>query len=126
MQGAEYSWQLSSWRASLLWRSENDYTPASQWSGSVICLGNLTDQIARAVVFQNYQIMLHTDPVNPNLGVQGSLKDIIILAGFLLPQEIKSATIIVDDNSGTRRNPDTLPRRSQDIPPGDRRSFSAL
>jgi hypothetical protein len=45
-------------------------------------------------------------------------------AGFLLPQEVKSAMIVTGDDADNNRHFDTYPRKSKDGQREDRRSFS--
>lgn len=82
--GSQYLWeeQARSQSASLIWRTAENSSPANGWSGSVLCLGKPGDATSQAIVFQNYQIRCIDQ------------QDFALLkAGFLLPDEIRAATV---------------------------------
>ncbi|KAJ5888631.1 hypothetical protein N7495_008672 [Penicillium taxi] len=72
----------------LLWHTEPALTPANGWSGAPLCVGRPSDPIAKAAVFQNFQIPC-TLPQDGNERV-----DAMIKAGFVLPANIKNSTIL--------------------------------
>lgn len=76
--------------ASLLWTTTEPSTPAIGWSGSVLCLGRPTDQSSKAIVFQNFEVQCYSviDPMT------GKSKDMIVKAGLLLPESVRSSTIV--------------------------------
>lgn len=122
--GAQYLWDrtASSQSAALLWNTTEPFSPANGWSGSVLCLGRPTDESARALVFQNFQVpcISLVDPLT------GERRDVIVKAGFLLPEVVRSATIVTGDDQKRVRNCETYPRRSRESGETDRRVFSAL
>ncbi|KAK2771970.1 hypothetical protein FQN53_004829 [Emmonsiellopsis sp. PD_33] len=104
IQGAEYFWGRGARTASLLWRTAHEMDTAEGFTGSVLCLGNLTDSTARAVVFQNYQAALRPKLIDsddePRLRFahRATYK-----AGFLLPEEIRASQIVLDDHGQHRQ-----------------------
>ena len=58
--GTEYLWDriAFSQTASLLWRTEQISDAAESFSGSVLCLGRPTDQVVKAVLFQNFETLV--------------------------------------------------------------------
>ncbi|CAG7990198.1 unnamed protein product [Penicillium nalgiovense] len=90
--GTEYLWDRTarSQTASLLWTTTEPSTPAIGWSGSVLCLGRPTDQSSKAIVFQNFEVQCYSviDPMT------GKSKDMIVKAGLLLPESVRSSTIV--------------------------------
>ncbi|KAK2810197.1 hypothetical protein FQN50_003167 [Emmonsiellopsis sp. PD_5] len=101
-KGAEYFWDREARTASLLWRTACEMDTAEGFSGSVLCLGKLTDSTAHAVVFQNYQAALKPKQIDnddePRLRFahRATFK-----AGFLLPEEIRASQIVLDDHGQT-------------------------
>ncbi|MCJ1343287.1 hypothetical protein MMC31_001480 [Peltigera leucophlebia] len=68
------------------------------FSGSVLCLGKVTDKTAHAVLFQNFQSpikpqeVIHDDKAVSNFGHFTTFK-----AGFLLLTDIRTATIQMEE-----------------------------
>ena len=68
------------------------------FSGSVLCLGKVTDKTAYAVLFQNFrspikpQEAIHDHKAVTTLGHFATFK-----AGFLLPADIRAATIQMEE-----------------------------
>jgi len=91
---------IASSTSSLLWRTITDHDNALGWSGSVLCCGKQTDHKVQAVLFQNFEI-----PVRPGIlegndqgsatGVHNKRHGSMIKGGFLLPNEIRQAQILV-------------------------------
>ncbi|KAK2745051.1 hypothetical protein FQN55_006408 [Onygenales sp. PD_40] len=104
IQGAEYFWDRGARTASLLWRTAHEMDTAEGFTGSVLCLGNLTDSTARAVVFQNYQAALRPKLIDsddePRLRF---VHRATFKAGFLLPEEIRASQIVLDDHGQHRQ-----------------------
>ncbi|KAJ5888328.1 hypothetical protein N7495_008369 [Penicillium taxi] len=122
--GTQYLWDAGSslQTASLLWTTKEPWSMADGWSGSVLCLGRLTDKSSRALVFQNYQVECTT-----NITMNGRRDWIFVKGGFLLPDSVRSSEIIMGDNEQhRRRDPGTFPRRSAESAVLERRVFSAL
>ncbi|KAJ6155024.1 hypothetical protein N7470_005590 [Penicillium chermesinum] len=119
--GAQYLWDSNAYlqTASLLWVANESFTPAVGWLGCPLCLGEPTDQTVSAVVFQNFQVTRRSgaQSSNPRL--------IIVKGGFLLPEAIRSSTVVVADQHRHRPS-DTFPRRSREAPSSDRRLFSNI
>lgn len=93
--GAEHSWESAAVAptTSLLWMTPSNADTAQGYSGSVLCLGKPTDPTAFAVVFQNFESALKS---RHGLSNQKGVKDEEVMwfkAGFLLPAEIREATI---------------------------------
>lgn len=88
--GTEYKWtrRAISRNISLIWRTSTyDADSAQGFSGSVLCLGHKTKSTAaKAVVFQNYQSPLKLKGVKLP-------KHAVFRGGFLLPTEIRRASI---------------------------------
>lgn len=100
--GSEYLWlkKSHSQSASILWRTEIDWTSSRGWSGSALCIGKPTDLIAKALVFQNFERPIRSGEVaatdRPLVGDNGGW---VIKGGFLLPQEIREAEIMQGEPS---------------------------
>ncbi|KAJ9485749.1 hypothetical protein VN97_g7602 [Penicillium thymicola] len=82
--GTEYLWDRTarSQTASLLWTTTEPFTPTIGWSGSVLCLGRPTDQSSKAIVFQNFEVRCSSFIDS----VTGKSQEVIVKAGFLLPE----------------------------------------
>jgi hypothetical protein len=123
--GTQYLWnrQAQSQTASILWKTTEPSASAEGWSGSALCLGRPTDEHSQAIVFQNFQAHFVS-----SVSASNPLKrtDVIVKGGFLLPESIRSATIVTGDNQPRERNPFTYPRRSRDHTDPGRRVFSDL
>lgn len=100
--GAEYFWNRKSvcpQSIAILWRTAfNPDRPTQAGSGSVLCLGKITDPTAQAVVFQNFDVAIKTrlqvedgqkckshQGLNPNYTR--------FQAGYLLPEDIRRSEI---------------------------------
>lgn len=100
--GSEYLWlrESHSQSASILWRTEIDWTSSRGWSGSALYVGKPTDLTAKAVVFQNFERSIKSGEVatteRPLVGDNGGW---VIKGGFLLPQEIREAEIVQEEPS---------------------------
>ena len=98
VEGSEYFWDADgfSTNVSLLWRTNYDGDRAGGYSGSVLCYGKTTDKTALAVLFQNYESPLKLAVVErdrrPTVSM-GAQYNPTFKGGFLLPEEIRQATI---------------------------------
>ncbi|KAJ5485572.1 hypothetical protein N7539_005560 [Penicillium diatomitis] len=121
--GTHYMWDTASHTqsASLLWTTVEPTTPAQGWSGSVLCLGSPTDAASRALVFQNYQMHCTCDV---DL-VTGEKIETIVKAGFLLPEAVRSSTIMSGSDEYRNRASDSYPRRSREGAMPGHRVFTA-
>ncbi|KAM5457522.1 hypothetical protein MaudCBS49596_000717 [Microsporum audouinii] len=119
-QGAEYYWdrETETQTASLLWRTTHDQTPAAGYSGSVLCLGRLTDSTSKALLFQNYESGRRPKSrVNPFSELVRYPERATYKGGFILPNEIRQADIIMETNyyaRGFGSNSVPSKRRSSD------------
>ncbi|KAJ5472944.1 hypothetical protein N7530_006945, partial [Penicillium desertorum] len=124
--GTEYLWDRTarSQTASLLWTTAEPVTPAIGGSGSVLCLGMPTDQSSKAIVFQNFEVQCYS---SIDL-MTGKSKDMIVKAGFLLPESLRSCTIVSsqDQHQHRQRDCNTFPRHSRERGESDRRVSSAV
>ncbi|KAJ5585423.1 uncharacterized protein N7459_005223 [Penicillium hispanicum] len=122
--GTEYRWDRTarSQTASLLWTTAEPFTPARGWSGSVLCLGRPTEQTSKAIVFQNFEVPCRYF-INP---MTGTSRDVIVKAGFLLPESVRISTIVHGEEQYRPRDSNTYPRHSRGCGEVDRRVFSAL
>lgn len=63
------------------------------FSGSVLCLGKITDETAEAIVFQNFQTPLMSKNVaQDHRGQLNGEHRATVKGGFLLPEEIRHST----------------------------------
>lgn len=122
--GTQYLWDRTAYSqtASLLWKTNEPFSPAAGWSGAVLCLGRPTDKSSQAIVFQNFEVLC-TTLVNPE---SGTCDQAIVKGGFLLPESIRSSKITTNDYQHRKRDSDTYPRRSREHASSDRRVLSAL
>lgn len=93
--GSESLWirDAVSQSASILWRTESDFTTASGWSGSALCVGKPTDRYVKALVFQNFQKPFTSVDVAGGDRQLSSEYGCSIKGGFVLPQEIRDFEI---------------------------------
>lgn len=122
--GTGYMWnrEARTQNAFLLWHTGAELAPADGWSGAPLCLGRPSDAAAKAVVFQNFQrsCLLAGEP-------SASKQHALIKAGFLLPAEIKSSTILSMETQSQKPSFNTLPaNRDLGELESQRRSFSAI
>ncbi|KAI9781204.1 MAG: hypothetical protein M1816_002464 [Peltula sp. TS41687] len=115
--GSEYTWDRAAFsqNASLLWRTNHDQHRATGFSGSVLCLGHLTDSTAEAVLFQNYEAPLRE--VHVELDHRTHLPEtwnVSFKGGFLLPEEIRASEIIM--------TPSEFPQKASSMNPQKRTS----
>ncbi len=144
-EGTQYSWDPTtrSQSVALLWRVVPDpktvsaattetrrddlhyFTrPAGGYSGSVVCLGKPTDKTAKAIVLQNFEVMLPTGKAIAPAGGHETTRLVDIKGGFVLPTFIYDACTLdhavcglpdTDNKYATfpeRRNPTASTRRS--------------
>lgn len=121
VEGAEYLWLSRAVSASLLWRTEQDYTDLRNFSGSVLCLGRPSAARVKALVFQNYQTPVRHSQVIGERPLRGD-HSWTFKAGFVLPEEVRNS-VILSSARRDERNFQTFPAR---CPPkdGDRRIFT--
>lgn len=126
--GSEYSWERNplSRSVSILWRTEYDGDRMEDFSGSVLCLGQVHAETCRAVCFQNFQTPLYSNQLlkyDHQRAPPDTTSYPTVKGGFLLPQEIRESEILSEDLGGTTA-PGTFPSRgrsSREL----RRSFSS-
>jgi hypothetical protein len=117
VEGAEYLWEeiSCSQSASVLWRTSYDGDSVVGLSGATLCLGRPSDETCRAVCFQNFEMPLRREQVQgdhkaaPGEGVARPT----IKGGFLLPEEIRCAEILVDSDPLQVPPAATYPRRER-------------
>jgi hypothetical protein len=113
--------------ASILWRTEEDQVDARGFSGSVLCIGRVHER-CRPLLFQNFQLGIAHWPDGERQRNQADLPPGLnhpnptIKGGFILPAEIRAATIVLQSGRQKRQNlsdpvssePDqTAPNRKQ-------------
>ncbi|KAL3471811.1 hypothetical protein BJX99DRAFT_19516 [Aspergillus californicus] len=124
--GTGYIWNTkdSTQSAFILWHTGDELSPADGWSGAPLCLGRPSDEAAKVVVFQNFQRQCRLAGQGPSDAI---FKGAIIKAGFLLPLELKTSTILQGETENKKPPFGTLPTGNKagelDNP---RRSFSAI
>lgn len=100
--GSEYFWDHKSsgpQSTALIWRTEFNPDRSTQaGSGSVLCLGEVTDPTALAVVFQNFEVAMKTrmqvEQVQTGKPQQDRhLNNTRFQAGYLLPEDIRRSEI---------------------------------
>lgn len=126
--GSQYTWdrELLSQNVSILWRTEYDGDRLQGFSGTALCLGQISDRTCLAVCFQNFETPLYSRAVleqghrsPPSEGTYHAR----IKGGFLLPTEVRDAEILCDEPE-TGAAPGTHPSRQR--PSTElRRSFSS-
>lgn len=96
VEGTEYLWDRDNLTssASLIWRTVPASLDVKTWSGSALCLGSPSDRAIQVVVFQNFQCSIRRDGTvsDPN----GPTTFDYFKGGFLLPEEIRQAEIILN------------------------------
>lgn len=98
--GSEYTWLKKAVKptSALPWRTTYDDESMAGFSGSVLCLGKVTDKTAYAVLFHNFQSpikpqeVVHDHNAVSKFGHFATFK-----AGFLLPAEIRAAKIQMEE-----------------------------
>lgn len=95
--------------ASILWRTQEDQIDARGFSGSVLCIGSAHDK-CRPLLFQNFQLRImewpdgerQRNPVDLPPGVNHP--NPTIKGGFVLPDEIRAARIMLRSTRRDRQN----------------------
>lgn len=84
-------------KPAILWRSELDHNTASAFSGSVLCSDLPSDETARAVVSQNYEVSLNEKCTldDCQVGLTEVTNHATFKGGFILPDEITSSEIVM-------------------------------
>lgn len=100
--GTQYSWDLKTRAVStaLLWRTDCDGDSVEGASGSILCLGQVTDPTAQAVLFQNFEGPLeHSHTMEDYRPMRDSDRKTraTFKGGFLLPAEIRKSDIRTAD-----------------------------
>jgi hypothetical protein len=108
--GMEYFWQRRHVKAkrALIWRTKaEDYSVAGA-SGSTLCLGVPSTQTCKLVVFQNYQTSFYRNNFwvldRLRSKIEGSARTATFKGGFLLPEDVRTAKIIMADEAPSRRS----------------------
>lgn len=127
--GAEYTWLQKAVQSTpaLLWRTAHDDDSMAEFSGSVLCLGKVTDKTACAVLFQNFQIPIKPEEVLLDHKAVGRLDHFATFkAGFLLPTDIRAATIQMEEAPATAvpASLNQITRNSTDQRPSGRRDVT--
>ncbi|CAG8908594.1 unnamed protein product [Penicillium egyptiacum] len=93
VHGTQYSWEerTRAHATALLWRTVRDTDSVQRASGSVLCLGELQHETARALLFQNFQGPLMA---SDHVEIDEKEDSPSFKGGFLLPQEIRDSRII--------------------------------
>ncbi|CDM37963.1 hypothetical protein DTO013E5_8267 [Penicillium roqueforti] len=95
--------------ASILWRTDEDQVDARGFSGSVLCIGRVHEK-CRPLLFQNFQLKI---TVWPDGECQRNSADLppglnhpnpMIKGGFILPDEIRTAKILLRSVRRQRQN----------------------
>lgn len=119
--GSEYIWEKNAvtQSASILWRTNQDHTTASGWSGSTLCVRKPSDKQVKALLFQNFQ----KNRNDRELSKYGCW----IKGGFVLPHEIRDSEIHRGDSAERTqtRNWASNPMRSRQAGDNERRDFSS-
>ncbi|KAI9789824.1 MAG: hypothetical protein M1816_005741 [Peltula sp. TS41687] len=95
-EGVEYRWEKETFSqsAAILWRLEKeDWRDVRGFSGGVLCVGNPTDQFAKALVFQNFETPIKAWQVRGGDSVLVGTWGCTLKGGFVLPQEIRESQI---------------------------------
>ncbi|KAJ5415192.1 hypothetical protein N7465_003887 [Penicillium sp. CMV-2018d] len=96
----QYSWDAQAFGTALLWRTLRDTDSVRGESCSILCLGELQHETARALLFQNFEEPLTASEhihIDENEDAPSSK------GGFLLPEEIRRSQIITVRGLLTRR-----------------------
>ncbi|KAJ5736656.1 uncharacterized protein N7483_001781 [Penicillium malachiteum] len=98
VEGTEYLWDRRSrtQSAALLWRAMHDGTEMEGLSGSILCLGELTDDDCRAVALKHFEIPICPQHFVCDHSARGDVSWSSLKGGFLLPAEIRKAQILCD------------------------------
>ncbi|KAI1820130.1 hypothetical protein F4861DRAFT_88863 [Xylaria intraflava] len=99
-EGCQYIWDGEAASQSLLWRTENDRDSPEGFSGSALCLGDLSHKTCLAICFQNFEFpLLSGDILKQDHSGPTNERDLTIRikGGFLLPEGIREADIICDN-----------------------------
>jgi hypothetical protein len=124
VEGMRYAWyQTPAIARCLLWRTENDWDTVAGLSGSVLCLGDPRKKEALAVCFQNFQHPVSRELDNDYRGPgKGALP--LVKGGFLLPEEITNATIVMRASDERRIGSHPVRASYESRQDGGRRSFT--
>lgn len=93
IHGTQYSWERKTRHPStaLLWRTMRDTDTVERVSGSVLCLGQIHEETAQALLFQNFEgSLMATDHVQ----ISPDEDSPSFKGGLLLPQEVRNSQII--------------------------------
>lgn len=127
--GSEYIWEKNAvtQTASILWRTNQDHTTASGWSGSTLCVEKSSDKQVKALLFQNFQKYIRSSEVAGNDRELSNEYGCLIKGGFVLPQEIRDSEIHRGESAERTqtRNWASNPMRSRQASDNKRRDFSS-
>lgn len=104
VSGMDYFWEKGhvKLKRAILWRTERDDTSVTGASGSALCLGNKSGKTCQAIVFQNYQSLIGKNKFWENCNVHNFLAGLPRLTsfkgGFVLPEDVKNAQIVFEDD----------------------------
>lgn len=103
IEGTEYLWDRKSrtQSASLLWRAMHDGNEMEGLSGSVLCLGQPTDNECRVVALKHFEIPICPLHSVSDSSVRGDISWSSLNGGFLLPPEIRRTEIICESNEAS-------------------------
>ncbi|KAJ5611512.1 hypothetical protein N7528_008617 [Penicillium herquei] len=103
VEGTEYLWDRRSrtQSAALLWRAMHDGAEMEGLSGSVLCLGELTDDYCRAVALKHFEIPICPQHFVCDHSARGDISWSSFKGGFLLPEEIRKAQILCDGDQSS-------------------------
>lgn len=107
--GMDYFWETRHVKVkrALIWRTETDDHSLVGGSGSTLCLG-VPALTCKPVLFQNYETRFQQNKFWAMDGVRsritGEPATATFKGGFLLPADVRTAKIIIDDDSPRRRS----------------------
>jgi hypothetical protein len=108
--GMDYFWKTRHVKVkrALIWRTEVDDHSVAGAPGSTLCLGVPSALTCKPVLFQNYETGFQQNKFWATDGVRSQITDVPATAtfkgGFLLPADVRTAEIIIDDDSPRRRS----------------------
>ncbi|EZG09084.1 hypothetical protein H106_01768 [Trichophyton rubrum CBS 735.88] len=95
LEGTEYLWDRDNLTSSaaLIWRTVPADLDLRTWSGCALCLGSPSDRTVQVVAFQNFQCTIRRDGTESDPNERTTFD--YFKGGFLLPEEIRQAEIIL-------------------------------
>ena len=103
VEGTEYLWDRKSrtQSAALLWRAMHDGSDMEGLSGSVLCLGQPTDDDCRVVALKHFEIPICPLHSVSDSSARGDISWSSLKGGFLLPPEIRRTEIICESHEAS-------------------------